>query len=264
MLFRASSLCLKKRPDTGRDPNPTVPWASVLIFRFGLNQHTACRAYNQYMPELCSTHSPHCIPAIPMHRDYFGKKRAIYRSRSASWQHSDRAQKRSAPKLYFLLSPSTLSRPAGRVHASWHPSGKTQCFALFAKTDLGILQENTNDSLLLSWHPSKPANIHAGLLAPTAPQNTPFLSPNPTCLSTLEQKPRVLNVVTLALLKNPICPHLFTTAPEETLGDSARATRRAAHLLSTASNTYHAISRRRRLAIIQKKVLHHATLLWRV
>ncbi|NNM84599.1 MAG: hypothetical protein HKL96_02410 [Phycisphaerales bacterium] len=78
------------------------------------------------------------------------------------------------------------------VRASWHPSTKTQCFAIFAKTYLGILQENTNVFPLLSWHPSKPTNIHAGFITASARKNTPFHPSSIPKTAILHQNPHVL------------------------------------------------------------------------
>ena len=93
------------------------------------------------------------------------------------------------PPLRILWSKPI---PTHCARTTWHPSAKTQCVAIFAKTELGILQENPNVLPLLSWHPSKPRNIHAALLTPAARKNTHFLPPKPTELGGLQQNPNVL------------------------------------------------------------------------
>ncbi|MGC8561212.1 MAG: hypothetical protein ACP5O1_11105 [Phycisphaerae bacterium] len=102
----------------------------------------------------------------------------------------------SQPLAYLirLFLPILWSNPSA-IHcarASWHPSAKPQRFATFSKTDLGILQENTNDLLLLSWHPSKPTNIHAGFLTAFARENTPFYPSSTPEPAILHQNPNVL------------------------------------------------------------------------
>ncbi len=64
------------------------------------------------------------------------------------------------------LLTSSHGLAARRPRASWHPSKISLIFCTFAKTDLGILQENPNVLQLLTWHPSKPRNIHAPLRTP--------------------------------------------------------------------------------------------------
>ena len=92
-----------------------------------------------------------------------------------------------------LLHFQLLSR---RSRASWRPSTKTQCFSIFAKTDLGGLQQNTNVLQLLSWRPSKPVNIHAALLAAVARKNTPFYPPSTPKRAISNQNTNVLPLLT--------------------------------------------------------------------
>ena len=78
---------------------------------------------------------------------------------------------RRSPFLRILWSKPTLTHC---VRASWRPSTKTQCFATFAKTDRGGLHQNPNVLPFLSWHPSKPRNIHTCLLTAKLSKNTAF------------------------------------------------------------------------------------------
>ncbi|MGC8542194.1 MAG: hypothetical protein ACP5QA_16415 [Phycisphaerae bacterium] len=78
------------------------------------------------------------------------------------------------------------------MRASWRPSTKTQCFATFAKTELGGLQQNPNVLPSLSWRPSKPRNIHAGLLTAAACKNTPFYPSSTPKPAISHQNPNVL------------------------------------------------------------------------
>ncbi|NNM85824.1 MAG: hypothetical protein HKL96_08750 [Phycisphaerales bacterium] len=102
----------------------------------------------------------------------------------------------SQPLAYLirLFLPILWCKPTPThcVRASWHPSAKPQCFATFSKTDLGILQEITNDFPLLSWHPSKPTNIHAGFLTASARKNTHLNHSSTPEPAILHQNPNVL------------------------------------------------------------------------
>ncbi len=80
------------------------------------------------------------------------------------------------PSRLWVFAVKNRAAPR-RERASWHPSKISLIFRTFAKTDLGILQENPNVLLDLSWRSSKPRNIHAPLLAPVPPTNA--LTPCP-------------------------------------------------------------------------------------
>ncbi|MGC8561196.1 MAG: hypothetical protein ACP5O1_11025, partial [Phycisphaerae bacterium] len=100
--------------------------------------------------------------------------------------------------LYFLLlNFHLLSR---RSRASWHPSAKPQCFATFAKTDLGILQENINVLPFFTWHPSKPRNIHACLPTPNIRKNTLFFPLDQAHLGILQNQPISMHVCSPPIL----------------------------------------------------------------
>ncbi len=144
--------------------NPSCSARSTRHFLHLLSCGTtaACRAYYHYMLKLLSHQS---------------------------------SRRSSGAMLYCQLLHCSTALAARRPRASWHPSKISLIFRTFAKTDLGILQENPNVLPLLTWHPSKPRNIHAGLLTHAAPKNTPFLPPNPADLGILHQNPNVLPVL---------------------------------------------------------------------
>ena len=85
--------------------------------------------------------------------------------------HSAYCARPQTPPLRILWSKPT---PTHRERASWHPSKISLIFRTFAKAELGILQQNPNDSLFLTWHPSKPRNSHACLLTAKISKNTAF------------------------------------------------------------------------------------------
>ena len=114
-----------------------------------------------------------CLHSYMLHRAYYARPQT--------------------PPLRILWSKPIQTH---RARASWHPSKISLIFCIFAKTDLGILQENPNVLPLFTWHPSKPRNIHAGLLTPAAGKNTHFLPPNPTDLGILQKNPNVLQLLT--------------------------------------------------------------------
>ena len=111
--------------------------------------------------------------------------------------------------LYCQLLHCSTALAARRPRASWHPSKISLIFCIFAKTDLGTLQQNPNDSLFLNWHPSKPRNIHAGSLTSAATKNTHFSPPNPTYLGILHQNPNVLPLLTWRPSTKTQCFSLF-------------------------------------------------------